>query len=205
MSDYLLEVKNLSMHYDTLDGNVDAVKDISFAVKSGESFGLVGESGCGKTSVAMTLLQLQPDNSVITEGSIKLDGEELINNIILDTDVDKTTTLIIILTMMFFLGFILDFIEIIFIVIPLFGPALFELGFDPVWIGILIAMVLQTSFLTPPFGFSIFYLRGVANDQIKTVDIYKGVVPFVVIQLVVILLIFIFPEIATILPKIIFN
>ena len=78
MSDYLLEVKNLSMHYDTLDGNVDAVKDISFAVKSGESFGLVGESGCGKTSVAMTLLQLQPDNSVITEGSIKLDGEELI-------------------------------------------------------------------------------------------------------------------------------
>ena len=134
-----------------------------------------------------------------------LDGEELINNIILDTDVDKTTTLIIILAMMFFLGFILDFIEIIFIVIPLVGPALFELGFDPVWIGILIAMVLQTSFLTPPFGFSIFYLRGVANDQIKTVDIYKGVVPFVVIQLVVIVLIFIFPEIATILPKVIFN
>ena len=66
-------------------------------------------------------------------------------------------------------------------------------------------MVLQTSFLTPPFGFSIFYLRGVANDQIKTVDIYKGVVPFVVIQLVVIVLIFIFPEIATILPKVIFN
>ena len=78
MSDYLLEVKNLSMHYDTLDGNVDAVKDISFSVKNGESFGLVGESGCGKTSVAMTLLQLQPDNSVITEGSIKLDGKELI-------------------------------------------------------------------------------------------------------------------------------
>ena len=77
MSD-LLEVKNLSMHYDTLDGNVDAVKDISFSVKSGESFGLVGESGCGKTSVAMTLLQLQPDNSVITEGSIKVDGKELI-------------------------------------------------------------------------------------------------------------------------------
>ena len=78
MSEYLLEVKNLSMHYDTLDGNVDAVKDISFSVKNGESFGLVGESGCGKTSVAMTLLQLQPDNSVISEGSIKLDGKELI-------------------------------------------------------------------------------------------------------------------------------
>ena len=78
MSDYALEVKNLSMHYETLDGNVDAVKNISFNVKSGESFGLVGESGCGKTSVAMTLLQLQPENSVISEGSIKVDGKELI-------------------------------------------------------------------------------------------------------------------------------
>ena len=78
MSQKLLEVTNLSMHYDTLDGNVDAVKNVSFTVNSGESFGLVGESGCGKTSVAMTLLQLQPDNSVITEGSIKLDGKELI-------------------------------------------------------------------------------------------------------------------------------
>ena len=78
MSTPLLEVENLSMHYDTLEGNVDAVKNISFTVKSGESFGLVGESGCGKTSVAMTLLQLQPENSVITQGSIKLDGKELI-------------------------------------------------------------------------------------------------------------------------------
>ena len=78
MSKALLEVKNLSMHYDTMEGNVDAVKNISFEVNSGESFGLVGESGCGKTSVAMTLLQLQPDNSVITQGSIKLDGKELI-------------------------------------------------------------------------------------------------------------------------------
>ena len=78
MSIPLLEVKNLSMHYDTLEGNVDAVKNISFTVNSGESFGLVGESGCGKTSVAMTLLQLQPENSVITQGSIKLDGKELI-------------------------------------------------------------------------------------------------------------------------------
>jgi len=78
MTQKLLEVTNLSMHYDTLDGNVDAVKNVSFTVNSGESFGLVGESGCGKTSVAMTLLQLQPDNSVITEGSIKLEGKELI-------------------------------------------------------------------------------------------------------------------------------
>ena len=78
MSEILLEVKNLSMHYDTLEGNVEAVKNVSFNVNSGESFGLVGESGCGKTSVAMTLLQLQPENSIITEGSIKLDGKELV-------------------------------------------------------------------------------------------------------------------------------
>ena len=78
MSDIILDVQNLSMHYETLDGNVLAVKDVTFNVKSGESFGLVGESGCGKTSVAMTLLQLQPENSVISEGSIKLDGKELI-------------------------------------------------------------------------------------------------------------------------------
>ena len=78
MSNTILDVQNLSMHYETLEGNVLAVKDVSFNVKSGESFGLVGESGCGKTSVAMTLLQLQPENSVITKGSIKLDGKELI-------------------------------------------------------------------------------------------------------------------------------
>ena len=74
----VLDVKNLSMHYETLAGNVSAVKDVSFSINSGVSFGLVGESGCGKTSVAMTLLQLQPENSVITEGSIKLDGKELV-------------------------------------------------------------------------------------------------------------------------------
>ena len=78
MSDIILDVQNLSMHYETLEGNVLAVKDVTFNIKSGESFGLVGESGCGKTSVAMTLLQLQPENSVISEGSIKLDGKELI-------------------------------------------------------------------------------------------------------------------------------
>ena len=87
---------------------------------------------------------------------------------------------------MFLLGFILDFIEIIFIIIPLFGPVLFSFGFDPIWGGILIAMVLQTSFLTPPFGFSLFYLRGVAPKTIETTEIYKGVLPFIIIQVIMI-------------------
>ena len=130
-----------------------------------------------------------------------LDGEAFIHNLLLVDTNDKNFSLIIVLLLMFFLGFILDFIEIIFIIIPLFGPALFSLGFEPVWIGILIAMVLQTSFLTPPFGFALFYLRGVAPKNIPTFEIYKGVYPFVMIQILVIVIIFLYPEIATFLPN----
>ena len=113
---------------------------------------------------------------------------------------NKYLSLLITLGIMFFLGFILDFIEIIFIIIPLFGPVLFSYGFDPIWVGILIAMVLQTSFLTPPFGFSLFYLRGVASKEIPTKDIYKGVLPFIIIQVIAIGLVFVFPQIALFLP-----
>ena len=130
-----------------------------------------------------------------------LDGEAFIHNLLLVDANDKNFSLIIVLLLMFFLGFILDFIEIIFIIIPLFGPALFSLGFEPIWIGILIAMVLQTSFLTPPFGFALFYLRGVAPKNISTFEIYKGVYPFVMIQILVIVIIFLYPEIATFLPN----
>ena len=130
-----------------------------------------------------------------------LDGEAFIHNLLLVDANDKNFSLIIVLLLMFFLGFILDFIEIIFIIIPLFGPALFSLGFEPIWIGILIAMVLQTSFLTPPFGFALFYLRGVAPKNIPTFEIYKGVYPFVMIQILVIVIIFLYPEIATFLPN----
>ncbi len=134
-----------------------------------------------------------------------LNGEEAIHTILLDDTANKFYTLLIVLFLMFLLGFILDFIEIIFIVIPIFGPILFTLGFDPIWIGILIGMILQTSFLTPPFGFSIFYLRGVAPNNINTKEIYKGVLPFVFIQLFVVVLILLFPSLATLLPGIIFK
>ena len=132
-----------------------------------------------------------------------LEGEELIHNLLSYGPENKYLSLIITLAIMFLLGFILDFIEIIFIIIPLFGPVLFTYGFDPVWIAIMIAMVLQTSFLTPPFGFSLFYLRGVAPKEISTKDIYKGVMPFIIIQIIAIVIVFLIPEIATILPKII--
>ncbi len=134
-----------------------------------------------------------------------LEGEEFIHRFLIEMPNDKFLTLIIILLIMFFLGFILDFIEITFIVIPLVGPALFTLGFDPLWIGILIALVLQTSFITPPFGFSLFYLRGVLPQSVKTTEIYKGIVPFLFLRLLLVTLVFIFPSLATYLPEMLFN
>jgi tripartite ATP-independent transporter DctM subunit len=131
-----------------------------------------------------------------------LEGEEFIHKFLIEMPDNKFMTLFIVLLIMFFLGFILDFIEITFIVIPLIGPALFTLGFDPLWIGILIALVLQTSFITPPFGFSLFYLRGVLPRNVKTTEIYKGIIPFLLIQIFLVILVFIFPDLATALPEI---
>ena len=130
-----------------------------------------------------------------------LEGEEFIHKLLVELPNDKMLTLIIVLIIMFLLGFILDFIEITFIVIPLIGPALFTLGFDPLWLGILIALVLQTSFITPPFGFSLFYLRGVLPRDVKTIEIYKGIVPFLIIQVILMICVFNFPSLATFLPE----
>jgi len=101
---------------------------------------------------------------------------------------------------MFLLGFVLDFIEITFVVVPIVGPVLLAMGLDPIWLGVMIAINLQTSFLTPPFGFSLFYLRGVAPPEVGTMDIYKGVIPFVAIQLLALALIALWPSLATWLP-----
>ena len=90
--------------------------------------------------------------------------------------------------------FILDFIEICYVFVPLIAPPLLMMGFDPVWLGIMLAINLQTSFLTPPFGFSLFYLRGVADKSIRTIEIYKGVIPFIAIQLLVLLMVILFPS-----------
>jgi len=111
---------------------------------------------------------------------------------------------IIVMLVIFFLGFILDFIEITFVVVPIVGPVLMAMGLDPVWLGIMIAINLQTSFLTPPFGFALFYLRGVAPKEVSTTDIYRGVIPFIIIQLLVLLLIAWQPALATWLPSLIY-
>ena len=111
------------------------------------------------------------------------------------------TATLIVMVVIFVLGFILDFIEITFVVVPIVGPVLLAMGIDPVWLGVMIAINLQTSFLTPPFGFALFYLRGVAPQSVQTIDMYKGVIPFIVIQLLLLISIWIFPEIATWLPR----
>ncbi|MCF6302191.1 MAG: TRAP transporter large permease subunit [Devosiaceae bacterium] len=116
---------------------------------------------------------------------------------------DPRTLLIVVMIVLFFLGFVLDFIEIIFIVIPIVGPVIYAADptlMPPVWITILIAVNLQTSFITPPFGFALFYLRGVSPPEISTIDIYKGVIPFVIIQVIGLLLLWNFPVITTFLP-----
>lgn len=107
----------------------------------------------------------------------------------------------LVMFVMFLLGFVLDFIEITFVVVPIVGPVLLAMGLDPVWLGIMIAINLQTSFLTPPFGFALFYLRGVAPSTVATAQIYRGVIPFVAIQLGALLLLAIFPDIVTWLPE----
>ena len=110
------------------------------------------------------------------------------------------TALLIVMLVMFLLGFILDFIEITFVVVPVVGPILLAMGFDPVWLGIMIAVNLQTSFLTPPFGFALFYLRGVAPDTVSTGAIYSGVLPFVLIQLLLLALMWWWPNLVLWLP-----
>ena len=108
--------------------------------------------------------------------------------------------LFIVMAAIFILGFFLDYIEIIFVIVPLVGPVLIANGADPLWLGILISLNLQTSFLTPPFGFSLFFLRGVASREIKTKNIYRGVMPFIGVQIIAIFIVGTFPEIATWLP-----
>ncbi len=134
-----------------------------------------------------------------------LEGDIFINHALSSLPGDVYVKLAIVMLAIFILGFILDFIEITYVVVPVVAPILLSMGLDPIWLGILIAINLQTSFLTPPFGFAIFYLKSVIPSDIETFDIYKGVIPFILIQLITIILIIIVPEITTWLPQKIFG
>lgn len=128
-------------------------------------------------------------------------GEELVHSAFTDMPGGVFGAMLVVMLVIFLLGFILDFIEITFVVVPIVAPVLLVMGVDPVWLGIMIAINLQTSFLTPPFGFALFYLRGVAPPSIPTRTIYRGVMPFILIQIGALILLAIFPELATWLPN----
>ena len=135
---------------------------------------------------------------------ISFGGEHYIQQFLKSFDNEMTVFLIVMLVL-FFLGFVLDFLEIIYIVIPIVGPVIYGGSFDPKWVTIMVAVNLQTSFLTPPFGFALFYLRGVAPKEVTTGHIYRGVLPFVLIQVVGLAILWFFPSIVTIVPALIPN
>lgn len=134
-----------------------------------------------------------------------LGGEETVHALLDALPGGVVGAMIGVMAIMFLLGFFLDFIEITFVVVPLVAPALLKLGVDPVWLGVMIAINLQTSFLTPPFGFALFYLRGVAPPEIRTSDIYRGAVPFILIQILALAILAQFPAIVTWLPGLIYG
>lgn len=133
------------------------------------------------------------------------EGDEYIRIFLSDLPGGKLSALILVMLVMFLLGFFLDFIEITFVVVPIVAPVLLMMDINPIWLGVMMAMNLQTSFLTPPFGFALFYLRGVAPDSVSTLQIYKGVIPYVGIQILALVLLWHWPQLATWLPGVIFK
>ena len=124
-------------------------------------------------------------------------GDTLVHGLLHDLPGGAFGAVLVVMVLMFLLGFIIDFIEITFVVVPIVAPALLMLGVDPVWLGVMMALNLQTSFLTPPFGFALFYLRGVTPESVPTTAIYRGVVPFIAIQLALLALLAAFPSLVT--------
>ncbi len=132
-------------------------------------------------------------------------GDEFVAAVLKNMPGGAFGAMLVVMALMFVMGFFLDFIEIIFVVVPIVGPILLQMDLPPVWFGVMIAINLQTSFLTPPFGFALFYLRGVAPPEVTTMDIYRGIVPFVLIQITGLGVVAAFPQLATWLPKVLFG
>lgn len=132
-------------------------------------------------------------------------GEEIVEQFFANLPGGVVSATILVMLVIFLLGFILDFIEITFVVVPIVGPVLLAMGLDPIWLGVMIAINLQTSFLTPPFGFALFYLRGVAPASVETSAMYRGVIPFIFMQLLLMMMLAIWPQIATWLPGVVYG
>ena len=128
-------------------------------------------------------------------------GDDVVHSMLSSLPGGAFSAMMVVMLIVFLLGFVLDFIEITFVVVPIVGPVLLSMGLDPVWLGIMIAINLQTSFLTPPFGFALFYLRGVAPPEVSTSEIYRGVIPFIGIQVFALIILALFPSLVTWLPS----
>ncbi len=157
------------------------------------------KSGAHITSMVFLILIGASLFSLVFRG---FDGDDLVFDVLHAVPGGPWTALAMTMLVMFVLGFFLDFIEIVFVVVPLVAPPLIVLGFDPVWLAILMAINLQTSFLTPPFGFALFYLRGAAPPEVTTLQIWRGAVPFICLQLLLLALVAAVPQLATWLPAI---
>ncbi|WP_425408430.1 TRAP transporter large permease [Hyphococcus sp.] len=154
------------------------------------------------TTMVFTILIGAALFSLIFRG---LGGDETVHAALAATPGGVTGAVITVMLVMFILGFFLDFIEITLVVVPLVGPPLLMMGLDPIWLGVMMAINLQTSFLTPPFGFALFYLRGVAPPEVKTAEIYRGAIPYIFIQLLALGVLALYPNIATWLPGVLYQ
>ena len=168
------------------------------------SFPVLKEVSQDTTRVTSMVFMILIGASVFSLVFRGFEGDELVQDLLSDLPGGVFGAMLIVMLVMFLLGFVLDFIEITFVVVPIVGPVLLAMGLDPVWLGVMIAINLQTSFLTPPFGFALFYLRGVAPASISTTQIYKGVAPFIVIQILAMATIAYWPQLATWLPTILY-
>ena len=186
----------------TESASVGAVGAAILALLKGElNFKNIKETALGTVKLSSFVFVILIGASMFSLVFRGFGGDEMIEHFLGNLPGGLYAALILVMVVIFLLGFFLDYIEIIFVIVPLVGPILIANGADPLWLGILISLNLQTSFLTPPFGFSLFFLRGVAPSSIKTRNMYRGVIPFIGIQVLAILIVGFYPEIATWLPN----
>ncbi len=186
----------------TESASVGAVGAAIIALLKGElNFKNIKETALGTVKLSSFVFVILIGASMFSLVFRGFGGDEMIEHFLGTLPGGLYAALILVMVVIFLLGFFLDYIEIIFVIVPLVGPILIANGADPLWLGILISLNLQTSFLTPPFGFSLFFLRGVAPSSIKTRNMYRGVIPFIGIQVLAILIVGFYPEIATWLPN----
>ena len=179
-----------------------AVGALVLAVAKGQmNFARLKEAVINTTEVTCMVFMILIGAAIFSLVFRGFGGEELIHEFFMGMPGGVMGATLVVMLVIFLLGLILDFIEITFVVVPIVGPILLAMGLDPVWLGIMIALNLQTSFLTPPFGFALFYLRGVAPESVPTGAIYRGVVPFIIIQLLLMTALWFWPQMATWLPS----